>query len=90
MRVGSGAQGSGSSCWRTKRQVQQFSHCQQLLALIYEQNVSPTSRTGVPSSSPSLQLPEDSDGAFRLSTSSVREELTMDTAVILPYRSRTA
>lgn len=49
-----------------------------------------TSLTGVLSSSPSLQLSEESDGAFTLSMSSIRDELTMDTAVIRPYRSSTA
>lgn len=49
-----------------------------------------TSLTGVLSSSPSLQLSEESEGALTLSTSSVSEELTMDAAVIRPYRSKTA
>lgn len=43
-----------------------------------------TSLVGVLSSSPSLQLSEESDGALILSMSSVNEELTMDTAVIRP------
>jgi len=50
----------------------------------------PTSLTGVLSSSPSLQLSEDSEGALMLSVSSISEALTMETAVIRPYRSKTA
>lgn len=50
-----------------------------------------TSLTGeLLSSSPSLQLSEDSEGAFTLSVSSINDELTIDTAVIRPYRSNTA
>lgn len=49
-----------------------------------------TSLTGLLSSSPSLQLSEVSEGALMLSKSSIREELTMDSAVIRPYRSKTA
>ncbi len=49
-----------------------------------------TSLTGVLSSSPSLQLSAESEGAFTLSESSTSVELTMDTAVTFPYRSKTA
>lgn len=55
----------------------------------YLLNILHTSLTGVLSSSPSLQLSEESEGALTLSTSSVSEELTMDAAVIRPYRSKT-